>query len=236
MIVCKYMVRAASLSVVLGCGPDPVDSGTATGGETNSEGTGGETNLPTGESGSSGEPEGSAFEENAAEYEACGPSLCINLECGVDEVTSKYAAMIMAEIEDAGVASWVRFTHMSSNPKANQLSVYLETQVAWYRYWGSASIRTTDPDDEVRADLRRQIDELAADTPTEIIELAEVMTKASACARMMYTLCSGNITPTHIRIRRENGDPCAGGSTDEFSIDIQTGESICTPNAPTSCG
>ena len=236
----RHVTGAAALSVVLGCGPDPMDSGTAssgeTGGETGSSGTGAETDTPTGGSGSSGEPEGSAFEQNDAEYEACQPSLCINLECGDDDVTSKYAAMIMAEIEDAGVASSIRFTHMSSYPDTDQILFHLEAQVAWYRYWTPGSIDTSDPDDEVRADLRQDIEELAADMPTEIVELSEVISKASACSGMMYTLCSGNITPTRIRILRETGDPCAGGSTDEFSIDIRTGESTCTLDAPTSCG
>jgi len=218
----------------MGCGPNP----TGTGDETGSDGTGAESgsSAPTGESGSTGEPEGAAFEENNEEYEACGPSFCINLECGVDEVTSKYAAMIMAEIEDAGFVSSIRFTHMFNNPGTNQLTFQLESQVAWYRFWWGSWIRTTDPDEEVRADLRRVIENLAEGAATQVIARAEVMKQASACSGMVYSMCLNNTSQRSISIARQTGDACAGGQVDEFSINIESGESVCTINAPTTCG
>lgn len=222
----------AALSLALGCGAQPMNDGSGESGA--SEGSG-----ATEGSGSSGEPEVSAFEALDEEYAACGPlydPLCVNLECGVDEVSSHYVAMLLAEIEDAGLGNSIRVSGADLYPDTNSFLYELQAQVDWYRYWTPSQIRTTDPELEIRAKFRKDVEDLAAAMPASIIARSEVTRLASECDGIVFTLCEGHTGPGHIHILRETGDPCAGGSTDEFSVDLQTGESVCTLDAPTSCG
>lgn len=190
-----------------------------------------------GSTGSTG-PEPDAFEEQNQMYEACGPPLaplCVSLECATDEVSTKYMTMVVEEIEAAGVGDRIRATNgRVADP--DQFLYHLQGQVEWYRYWTPGYVRITDPDDEVRTQIRHGIELLADDLPAAIIDRELVTQRAAECDGMAYSLCTGHVSPGSIYFLRETGDPCAGGRTDEFAIDLVTGESMCTLDAPVSCG
>lgn len=240
------MAWAVYVGVLVGCGSGPgdgADGSTGAGASTEpDEPTSADASTGTGASTGTtgpGESANRGFDEQVEEYAACGPPLeplCVGLECATDEVSTKYMTMIGEELADAGVEGWIRATNGRVFPDSNQVLYHLQSQVAWYRYWTPESIRTTDPDDEVRAQVRQGIEALAAATPADIIDLAVVKPQAAACDGMQWSLCIGHVTPGSISFLRETGDPCNGGTTDEFSIDLVSGESVCTLDAPVSCG
>lgn len=221
-----------SLGLVVGCGPE-------SGGGASDSAAATETSGATDPTDSAGTTGPSAFEEMEAEYEACGrPHVprCVGLECATDDTMTKYMTMALEEIEAAGVGGWIRAADASHNPDTQQLLFVFQAQVEWSRYWEPASIDTDDPDETVRMEIRDQIDRLNAELPADIVDLQFVVQEAAACDGMEYTLCIGHVRPGHIWFLRETGDPCNGGRTDEFRLDLVTGESTCTLDAPVACG